>query len=304
MNQIQRDSVQRLLPAFKTAGYKGEGDSDIHTDRLKPGPYLEKKFKGFVIPTFDDLLQGLMALPQGEDTRGFTQCLAWYLNVHLKFTPKLDLNILHAQALIRALKIPPEPAVSPNLNRLALKQWREQGRLPKTDCTAAIEAIDGEDNGMHLSLRSSRTRAVFNIHGDPADLKMQVDVPIRHILTFPFLSLHSVIAKALEMGIDRAEHRRAMRKGMVVPVKVTAKVKAIQESPSQHTPKRRRYDSCGAGMSSVQNLPSKKPRIQETGNGHREMPMPKRPTVSPITPRTSSRHPVSKQAAGQFFDGR
>lgn len=65
MNQIQRDTVQRPLPAFKTSDYQGEGDSDTHIDQLQPGTNLEKKIKGYTVPTFDDLLRGLAFTPTG-----------------------------------------------------------------------------------------------------------------------------------------------------------------------------------------------------------------------------------------------
>jgi hypothetical protein len=37
---------------------------------------------------------------------------------------------------------------------------------------------------------------------------MNLILPLRHILTFPFLALHGVVAEALKMGIDKAERRQ------------------------------------------------------------------------------------------------
>ncbi|KAJ8117081.1 hypothetical protein OPT61_g1634 [Boeremia exigua] len=229
LNQIQRDTVQRLLPDFKTAGYEGKGDSSICVDNLKPGAHLVKKFKGYVVPSFDDILRGLTSLPQGEDSRGFTHCLAWYLRVRSTFTPRLELNVLHAQSLIRALRQPLEPAHSQNLNRLALEQWRERQTLPMVEITTTREYAENETSDRCLKDQNSKSRAVFNIYNDPVDLKLQINIPIRHVLTLPFLALHSVVADAFKTGIDKAEHQRAVRKSILAPAKLTAKANVMRK---------------------------------------------------------------------------
>ncbi|KAH6629356.1 hypothetical protein C7974DRAFT_185083 [Boeremia exigua] len=213
LNQIQRDAVQRLLPAFRTAGYEGEGDTDTYTDHLKPGTYLEKKSKGYVVPKFDDLLRGLSSLPYGEDTRELTQCLLWYSGIRSTFEPRLELNVLHAQALIRALRQPLEHPTSQNLNRLALDQWRKDGKFPKVSFTAASEGFEDKtqkEYGKEQRLQP-RTRAVFNIDAGLVDLKMEIQIPIRHVLTFPFIALHSVVADAFQLGINNAIRRSTAR---------------------------------------------------------------------------------------------
>lgn len=211
MNQIQRDTVQRLLPQFRTVGFTGRGDKDLSTAQLKPGAYLEKKFDGYTLPTFDDLLLGLTRLPQGSDARSFTQCLEWYLEARDTFTPRLELNVLHAQALIRALKSPNTADAAPNLNKLALLQWRKAGRFAKTPITAPLDINTHKTDARTWALQDSKPRTVLTIGKESMDLEMHINLPIRHVLIFPLLALHGVIAEALKTGIDRSERRRAAR---------------------------------------------------------------------------------------------
>ncbi|KAF2998864.1 hypothetical protein E8E13_003865 [Curvularia kusanoi] len=270
LNQIQRDTVQRLLPDFKTIGYEGKQDADLHTDQLHPGAYLEKKLMSYFLPAFDDLLHGLECLPQGPDVGPLTQCLAWYSSVCNAFTPKLQLNVLHAQALIRALREPQNLTSEHNLNRFALQQWRDVKAFPSTDFPAQMgRSVDGE----HSDQQRKGPQLLINAHADPMDLKMQINVPIRHILTFPFLALHGVVVEAFKMGIGRAERRRSLQKSTAVLAKqpdgTQQPSKRFHQSDSDHEagpliPKRLCKLKVGAG------------RVAPCTSG--------RPTVSPISP--------------------
>lgn len=288
LNQIQRDAVQRLLPAFRTTGYQGKGEKDTNTDHLKPGAYLEKKLKGYTVPTFNDLLCGLSSLPRGEDARALTQCLASYLHACRTFTPKLELNVLHTQALTRAMRQPLEPVVSPNLNRLALEQWQEQGPFQKVNIVDTLEGGRSDTGDAYLTEKCARTQAVFNIHTDPVDLMLHVSIPIRHVLGFPFLALHGVVADAFQMGIDKAEHRGAVRNGLATSEKPAFGANVRREDTPQQTPKRpRRADKNGELVTTNIQTP-KGPRFVADIDEGKEVSAPKRPTVSPITPRTST----------------
>jgi hypothetical protein len=69
LNQIQRGTVRIGLPDFRPNGYEGKGVAEMYTDHLKPCVYLEKKRKGYKVPTFDDLIHGIQYLPSGVDAR-------------------------------------------------------------------------------------------------------------------------------------------------------------------------------------------------------------------------------------------
>ncbi|KAF1835904.1 hypothetical protein BDW02DRAFT_261599 [Decorospora gaudefroyi] len=206
MNTFQRDTVKRLLPDFKTDILKGKHDRKLHTAHLTPGRYVQDQRTGFTVPTFDNLLCGLKHLPSGLDARGLTECLVWYLSFRDSFTPKLDLNVLHTQALIRALRLPLKPFGPQNLDCNALKEWKEKGRFEERKVgyesknpTATTEKIE----------QHGRTRLHMNL--DNHEVKLDVTLPLRHILTFPFLALHNVLGSALKLGIEKAENRKAER---------------------------------------------------------------------------------------------
>ena len=294
MNQIQRDAVQRLLPAFRTADYEGKGDADIYTDHLKPGTYLEKKLKGYTVPTFNDLLCGLMFLPYGQDARVLTQCLAWYLDVCSTFAPKLEFNVLHAQALIRALRQPSKPVGSQNLNRLGLKQWREQGTSERINVTIAEQGGKNEGSDVYYTGQCPRSQAVLTIHEDSVDLKMHVQVPIRHVLVFPFLALHGVVSEAFQLGIDNVQRRRASRKGSATLERYESADNVSHEDTPQCTLKRPRQVK-SHGNSSPTETPKRQRKLDDSLEDMATR-TPKRPIVSPITPCSSTQQFTQTQS--------
>ncbi|EAT79241.2 hypothetical protein SNOG_13357 [Parastagonospora nodorum SN15] len=204
---MQRDAVKTSLPGFKTARYKGKSDCNLRTDQLVPGPYIESMSKGYTLPSFEDLVRGLRRLPSGLDARGLTTCVSWYLNIRDTFTPKLELNVLHTQALIRALREPLKPFGPQNLDRNALEEWRNRGSFE----TVEIE----HKKRQHQPVADETTqdgRSQLHLNLDQEDVSMKATLPLRHIMTFPFLALHGVFAEALKLGIKKAEVHRAARK--------------------------------------------------------------------------------------------
>jgi hypothetical protein len=208
MNQVQRDQVKGTIKDFKSDILNGKHERNLNTDHLTPGKYLEDHRPGFILPTFDDLLRGLQHLPSGLDARSLTECLSWYLNFRDSFTPKLNLNVLHAQALIRALRLPLKPFGPQNLDCNALKEWKEKGRFEE-------RKVYFEPAKHTATIRNAgdERRAQMHMNLDEHEVKLDLTLPLRHVLTFPFLALHSVVGEALKMGIDKAENRKAERKG-------------------------------------------------------------------------------------------
>jgi hypothetical protein len=206
MNGFQRDVFKGTIPDFKSTTYQGKPDRNLRTDGLLPGTYIESKRKGYSLPTFEDLARGLQHLPTGLDARGMTQCVSWYINSRDLFTPKLELNVLHAQSLIRALRQPLKPFGPQNLDRNALKEWRNKGKLEELE----VEDVRRERE-QQFAGSPRNYRAQLHLNLDKEEVSMQVTLPIRHILTFPFLALHSVVGEALEMGLKKAEIRQATR---------------------------------------------------------------------------------------------
>jgi hypothetical protein len=278
MNNYQRDTVKTALPGFKTANYKGKSDRNLRTDHLKAGIYIESTRKGSSLPTFEDLARGLHRLPSGLDARGLTQCISWYLNIRDSFNPKLELNVLHTQPLIRALREPLKPFGPQNLDRNALQEWRENGTFE----TTLMEHKDQQQTDTSVSTTPQR-RTQLRMNIDEDDVSMNLTLPIRHILTFPFMALHSVMSEALRMGIDKAEIRRAARKE--TEVKDLPEVEAAAETASEVSNEAQddeHEDEAKSDRLSVQPAPEepKKPyRIpKRVRPEHQEvLPTPKRP---------------------------
>jgi hypothetical protein len=209
MNGYQRDTVKTALPGFKTTSYQGKSDRNLRTDCFEPGPHIQSIRKGYSLPTFDDLVRGLQRLPSGLDARGLTQSLAWYLRNRDSFTPRLELNVLHTQSLIRALREPLKPFGPQNLDRNALEEWRNKGTFE------ALELEDGNQvyGGVAAKLGPSG-RTILRLNLDKDEVSMDLTLPIRHVFTFPFLALHGVVSEALKMGISKAENRQKARHGV------------------------------------------------------------------------------------------
>ncbi|CAN9386079.1 unnamed protein product [Alternaria alternata] len=207
MNQIQRDSVKNVIIGFKTDTTKGKHDANLHTNHLEPGRYIAEKRSGYILPTFDDLLRGLHHLPSGLDARGLTECLSWYLDFRNSFTPKLDLNVLHTQALIRALRIPLKRFGPQNLDCNELEEWKIWGKFEerKVFYESAKPASAKVDN-------TEQKRSQLHMNLDDHEVKLDIQLPLRHILVFPFLALHGVVGEALKLGIEKTENRKAERK--------------------------------------------------------------------------------------------
>ena len=201
MNNFQRDVVKGTISHFKTTTFKGKAEPNLRTDLFSPGNHIASTRKGFVLPTFDDLVRGLQHLPSGLDARSLTHCLSWYLSYRDSFTPRLELNVLHAQSLIRALRQPLKPFGPQNLDRNALQEWRDKGTFDelKIEDIKRAEMVQPPENKPRTQLR---------LHIDQDDVSMQLTLPIRHVLTFPFLTLHSVVEEALKLGIEKAELRQ------------------------------------------------------------------------------------------------
>ncbi|KAI4621988.1 hypothetical protein J4E80_004363 [Alternaria sp. BMP 0032] len=206
MNQFQRDSVKKIIEGFKTDTINGKHDANLHTDHLEPGRYIADRRSGYVLPTFSDLLGGLNHLPSGLDARGLTECLSWYLHVRDSFTPKLELNVLHTQALIRALRIPLKRYGPQNLDCNALKEWKEKGRFEERKVyyePARPMSTEAEN--------TAQKRSQLHMNLDNHEVKLDYQLQLRHVLTVPFLALHRAMGEALKLGIEKAETRMTER---------------------------------------------------------------------------------------------
>ncbi|KAL5113143.1 hypothetical protein ACEQ8H_008991 [Pleosporales sp. CAS-2024a] len=203
MNNCQRDAVKTEIPGFKTSTLAGKPDRNLRTDHLVPGNYIQSMRKGYTLPSFEELVRGLRRLPSGLDARGLTQCLSWYLNVRDTFTPKLELNVLHTQSLIRALRQPLKPFGPQNLDRNALEEWHNTG---------TFETVEIEDRRLDQPPATAktlgRTRSRLHLDLDEEDVSTDVVLQVRHILVFPFLALHGVVGEAFKLGIRNAQTRQ------------------------------------------------------------------------------------------------
>lgn len=261
----------------------------MQTDGLKPGQYLDDRLQGFTVPSFDDLLRGLRFLPTGPDARQLTQCLTWYLKIRDTFQPRLYLNVLHAQSLIRALRQPLQPVGLRNLNRYAFEQWRKneacEGIAIKEVGPGAKERLE-----LNPTAKSAGERVMINTHED--SVEAEVRIPLRNILTFPFLTLHGVVGKAFEMGIEKAERRRAARKGATTPTKQSTEARSATDNKLFQDPTLKRAREAEPAELLT---PAQTPKCQRKlgdGPGKPGVQDPRQPTVSPITPRVAPPQPA------------
>ncbi|KAH9871055.1 hypothetical protein J1614_006629 [Plenodomus biglobosus] len=234
MNNFQRDTVKGCIPEFKTIGYKGKSDRSLFTDGLALGQCQDQTREGFVVPTFDDLLRGLRHMPAGLDARILTQCLDWYRQNRDAFNPKLQLNVLHTQALYRALLQPLKPFGPQNLDRNALKEWQDKGEFKQTGLHfTSPQLIDRAGNGEHPKRRSQ-----LRVNLDDEDVGLEVKLPLRHVLTFPFLAIHGFVGEMFKLGIRKAEARRAERKTTESrqPLETTWSTRAAKNNGTYITP--------------------------------------------------------------------
>ncbi|KAL6704942.1 hypothetical protein ACN47E_007487 [Coniothyrium glycines] len=205
MNNYQRDAVKNTLPDFRTADYRGTPDSNLSTDDLARGKTIEDMCRGYTLPTFDDLLRGLQHMPTGLNARGLTQCLNWYADMRDTFSPTLEMNVLHAQALISALRQPLEPLGTRNLDRYALQEWREKGWFEEARVARRLPVCGVEEKESEVD----RPQLLMDL--DRQNVLLRHRLPLRHVFTFPFLAVHEVVGEALRMGIRKAEARRVER---------------------------------------------------------------------------------------------
>ncbi|ORY11071.1 hypothetical protein BCR34DRAFT_588204 [Clohesyomyces aquaticus] len=111
--------------------YEGRPCRNLYTDDLVASELVQKC--GYSLPTFDDLLKGLVYLPDGLDARGLTEALAWYVQHRNLFSPRLLFNVMHTRDLVRALQIPLKPIGKRNLDKTALEDWRANGTFEKRE---------------------------------------------------------------------------------------------------------------------------------------------------------------------------
>lgn len=208
VNQFFRDVLKNEVPDFKVTKFQGKPSRNLYTDHLAPSKLLNGSRYGFVVPNFDELLEGLVHLPAGLDARDLTQCLAWYLGVRDTFTPRLNLNVLHTQSLVRALRMPLKPYGPRNLDKLALQEWKEKGQFAKRRVDEE-EGSSGISRCNHSPEQLKRSRVTIDTETET--LGVDVVVKLRHVLTFPYLAIGGMVSMALELGIEKAEARRAAR---------------------------------------------------------------------------------------------
>ena len=289
LNQILRDTLRRALPGYKTAdgANKGKPDCNLYTDHLRPGKFVEESRRGYVVPTFDDLLRGLRYVPAGLDARELTQSLVWYLNIRNIFTPPLELNVLHMQSLIRALKQPLKAYGQRNLDKIAIEEWKRNGQFSEKE--VASETCEYE-RPVEQMQKLDKSKVEINV--DDESVKLHLRLPVRHVLTFPFLAMVGMAAKGIEMGLAKAEERRAARASQRNKEGVNAggfKTKKPFDESTEHAEQPRERPR---GISPSYRIPKRKRSVAEDDaiRPREKRPIPTGPKISsaprqPFAPR-------------------
>ncbi|KAH8725642.1 hypothetical protein GQ44DRAFT_771959 [Phaeosphaeriaceae sp. PMI808] len=218
MNTYQREALGSTISGHTLKTHKPVPDRNLHTTHLTPDTHIQTARNGHSLPTFAALVDGLHNLPSGLDARGLTYCLSWYLSVRHTFTPPLDLNVLHTQSLLRALRHPLKPFGPQNLDCNALHEWRENGCAFEAAPVEHRVRIAGDnndndnDNKKKVDARQSgRSRLCVDVGA--GKVGMVVRLPVRRVFMFPFMAMQGVVAEAFRLGIRRAEERRGEREG-------------------------------------------------------------------------------------------
>lgn len=68
-----------------------------------------------------------------------------------------------------------------------------------------------ETNTQMGSLGNKAQQCKIELNLETETVKMHINLPIRHIFTFPFIGMHSLMISALEMGIQKAETQQTTR---------------------------------------------------------------------------------------------
>ncbi|KAF2122230.1 hypothetical protein BDV96DRAFT_627350 [Lophiotrema nucula] len=178
---------------------------DQYTDFLRPSQRIAKR--KFTVPTFDDLVAGLKRLP--PDGRVLTQCVEWYLKNKNAFHPPLELNVLHAQSLYRALQIPLEPLAIDirNLDHAALSNWQKKERNFEEKPAEMTKSTHRADDTEPLQARSSNAlELTIAADGERVqDVRLHKSVGLRHVLLCPALSILGSLVGALQAMEERID---------------------------------------------------------------------------------------------------
>jgi hypothetical protein len=128
------------------------------------------------------------------------------VNIKDLFSPPLEINVLHTQSLVRALRIPLKVHGQRNLDKIALEEWRRNERFVEREVKS--EMWKTEKGGAE---KEKLEKSKVEICLEEATVKMHVKVKLRHVLMFPFLCMVGMAAKGVEMGVRKAEKTKAER---------------------------------------------------------------------------------------------
>ena len=177
---------------------------DLSMEGFEPDQFTA--VRGSTVPNFDDLLSGLKYLPTGLDARELTYCLVWYLNHRDMFTPPLEVNVLHTQSLIRALRLPLRPYGNRNLDMMALKEWKQRGRYSEH------EVADEREQFKYSVRHDAMPKSQLKLHPANQTVSLHLNFPIRNILTFPFLAMITMAGEGVRMGLEKTMERKEKHK--------------------------------------------------------------------------------------------
>lgn len=186
-------------------------------------------------PTYDDLLKGLKFFTTSMVARGLTKSLAWYLANCYAFSPPLEINVLHTQSLVRAIREPLKPYGPQNLDKMALEEFRRTGKFFEG------HPVNNEAVSAHLRERSEASQelkySTLQFNANEETVGMRIELFIKHVLLFPFLTMLGMAGEGLDMGIEKAEPRKKSR------TKIFAESsRPGEEEKPYHIPKRPRAE--------------------------------------------------------------
>lgn len=211
VNQWLRDALRGSGGYVKGSGgiplgaVMGRGEARLDTEGMHPRKIAGAE-RGGEVCSLRDLVRGVRRWPWGVGRRALTRVLEWYVRVEGGFTPRLEVSVLCVGAVVRALGFGEERGTGPmNLDGAVLGAWRGEGGVERVVQWEEEGEKEKEKEGEDL--RRSRVR--INEAGEMVGV--DVVLHLRHVLTFPYMAVGGMLCAALEMGIEKAEARKAER---------------------------------------------------------------------------------------------
>lgn len=162
------------------------------------------------VPSFEQLVEGVRRMPVGIGRRHLSSVLEWYVGVRDAFTPRLELNVLHARALVQAMRFPLRRYGPQNVDAAVLSSYRRgggdaiSGPVP-VPLPLPLSSLSSSNS----QVKREKSRITLNVPRQT--VQVEVSLRVGSVLLMPYFGVGGLFCAALEWGVGRAEGRRRGR---------------------------------------------------------------------------------------------